>query len=175
MASQRIEVPHWADIDLGTGQERAHPDIDGETALDSLDHAANDHFAIGVGFLHLVPDLHLLGLLARQHDVTFPILRALQQHVDRVTGLHRHLSVLVDELADRDDAFRFVADVDDDFGVRHVQNGALDDFTFRNVPEAAIVQAQETSVLGGIDLIFAYQVHQRLAWVGSHRGLTFAC
>ena len=66
------------------GQERADADVDGEAALDALDDAADDDLAVGVGLLDLVPDLHLLGLLAREHDVAFTILGALEQHVDRV-------------------------------------------------------------------------------------------
>ena len=39
-----------------------------------------------------------------------------------------------------DDAFRLVADVDDHFGRGHLENGALDDLAFRDVPEAVIVR-----------------------------------
>jgi hypothetical protein len=63
-------------------EERADADVDCETALDAFDHAADDDLAIGIGLLDLVPDLHLLGLLAREHDVAFTILGPLQQHVD---------------------------------------------------------------------------------------------
>src|SRR5262245_60321677 len=105
LAAQGIQVPHGTHVDLRTGEERAHADVDGEPALDSLDHAADDDLALGIGLLDLVPDLHLLGLLTREHDVTFAVFRALQQHVDDVAGLHRDVAVLVHELVDGNDAF----------------------------------------------------------------------
>src|SRR5215218_9619243 len=49
----------------------------------------------------------------------FSVLRALEQHVDDVAGLDGDLTGLVDEFVDGDDAFRLVADVDDDFRRRH--------------------------------------------------------
>src|SRR5688572_3445240 len=75
---QRVEVADRTDVDLRAGQERAHADIHGEAAFDSFDDAADDDLPVGVGFLDLVPDLHLLGLLAREHDVAFPIFRTLE-------------------------------------------------------------------------------------------------
>ena len=97
------------------GQERTDADVDGKTALDALDDAADDDLPLGVGLLDIVPDLHLLGFFTREHDVAVAILGALEQDVDNVAGLHRDLPGLVDKLVDGDDAFRLVADVDDDF------------------------------------------------------------
>src|SRR5262245_13475431 len=85
---QRIEVANRTHVDLRSGEERAHADVDGEAAFDAFDHATNDDLLVGVGLLDLVPDLHLLGLLAREHDVAVAILGALEQHVDRVTRLN---------------------------------------------------------------------------------------
>src|SRR5207247_95418 len=116
LAAQRVEVPDRTHVDLGAGQERAHADVDGQTALDALDHAADDDLPLRVGLLDLVPDLHLLGFFAREDDVAFAIFRPLEQHVDDIARLYRDFAVLVEELVDRDDAFGFVADVDADFG-----------------------------------------------------------
>ena len=115
LAAQRVEVADGTHVDLRAGQERADADVDGEPALDPLDDAADDDLALGIGLLDLVPDLHLLGFFAREDDVAFAILGALEQHVDDVAGLDGDLAVLVEELADRDDAFGLVADVDDHF------------------------------------------------------------
>ncbi len=140
---QRIEVADRTHVDLRTGQERAHADVDGEAALDALDDATDDDLAIGVGLLDLVPDLHLLGLLAREHDMAFPVLGPLQEHVDRVSGLHGHLTVLVEELGEVDETFGLVADVDDDGRLGELEHGALDDFAFRHVAEAVVVQPEQ--------------------------------
>src|SRR6185436_12041202 len=94
---QRVEITDRSNVDLRTGQERPHTDVHGEAALDSLDDAADDDFPVGVGLLDFVPDLHLLGLLARAHDVAFPIFRTFEQHVDRVARLHGDVAVLVEE------------------------------------------------------------------------------
>ncbi len=140
-------------IDLRARQERAHADVHGEAALDPFDDAADDDLALGIGLLDLVPDLHLLGLLAREDDVAFAVLGALEQDVDGIAGLHGHLAGLVHELVDGNDAFRLVADVHDDFGWRDFENGALHDLAFRDVAEAAIVKVQKARILLRIDLI----------------------
>ena len=67
-----------------------------------------------------------------------------------------HLAVLVEELADGDDAFRLVADVDDDFRGGDLEDGALHDFAFRDVAEAVIVDVQQPGVFVGIHLGFVF-------------------
>src|SRR5262245_1759034 len=74
LAAQGVEVANRADVDLRPGQERAHADVDGEAALDALDHASDDDFSFGIRLLDVVPYLRLLGLLAREHDVAVAIL-----------------------------------------------------------------------------------------------------
>src|SRR5262245_18419202 len=153
LAAQRIQVPDGTHVDLRPGQERAHADVDREPALDALDDATDDDLALGIGLLDLVPDLHLLRFFAREDDVALAVLGALEQHVDDVAGLHRDLAVLVEELVDRDDAFRLVADVDDDFRGSQLENRPLDDLAFRDVSEAAIVDVQQPGVFVRIELI----------------------
>ena len=153
LPAQRVEVANRAHVDLRSGQERADADVDGQPALDALDDAADDDLALGVGLLDLVPDLHLLRFFAGQDDVAFAILGALEQDVDDVAGLHGDLAALVEELGELDDAFGLVADVDDDFRRRDLENGALDDLAFRDVAEAVIVDVEELGVLVRIDLV----------------------
>ena len=140
-------------VDLRAGEERADADVDGEPALDALDDAADDDLALGVGLLDLVPDLHLLRFFAGEDDVAFAVFGALEQDVDDVAGLHGDFAGLVEELGNLDDAFGLVADVDDDFRRRHLENGALDDLAFRDVPEAVIVDVQQPGVFVRIDLV----------------------
>ena len=66
-------------------------------------------------------------------------------------GLDGNLPVLVHELVNRDDAFGLVADVYDDFGLGHFQDGTLDDLTFRDVAEAVIVKVEEACVFLRVD------------------------
>ena len=153
LPAQGVEVADRAHVDLRTGQERADADVHRQAALDALDDAADDDLALGIRLLDVVPDLHLLGFFAREDDVAFAVLGALEQHVDDVAGLDRYLPGLVDELVDGDDAFGLVADVDDDFRWRHFQDGALDDLTFRDVAEAVIVKVQKACIFLRIDLV----------------------
>src|SRR5205823_4531586 len=156
LAAQRVEISHGTHVDLRSGQERADADVDREAALDPLDDAADDDLALGVGLLDLVPDLHLLGFFAREDDVSFAVFRALEQYVDDVARLNGDFAVLVEELGDLDDAFRLVTDVDDHFRRGHLENRPLDDLTFRDVPEAAIVGIEQSCVLFRINLLVIF-------------------
>jgi hypothetical protein len=156
LAAQRVEIAHRTHVDLRAGQERADADVHREPALDALDDAADDDLALGIGLLDFVPDLHLLGFFAREDDVAFAVFGPLEQDVDDVAGLNRDLAVLVEELVDRDDAFGFVADVDDDFGGRDFENRSLDDFAFRDIAEAVIVGIEQPGVFGRVDLFVVF-------------------
>src|SRR5688572_1846440 len=139
LPAQRVEIADRPHVDLRAGEERADADVHGEAALDALDDAADDHLLVGVGLLDLVPDLHLLGLLARQHDVAFTIFGALEQHVDGVALLHGHVAVLVEKLVNRDETFGLVPHVDDDVALGDFQHRALDHFALRHVAEAVVI------------------------------------
>ena len=118
LAAQRVGIPDRTHVDLRPGQERADADVHRQPALDPLDDAADDDLPLGVGLLGVVPDLHLLGLFAREDDVAFTVLGALEEHVDDIAGLDGYLAGFVDELVDGDDAFGLVADVDNHLGRR---------------------------------------------------------
>src|SRR5579872_4413744 len=152
LAAQGIEVADGTDVDLRSRQERADADVHREPALDALDDPADDDLALGIGLLDLVPDLHLLGFFTREHDVAFAVFRSLEQHVDDVAGLHGHVAGLVDELIDRNDAFRLVADVHNHFRRRHFEHRPLHDLAFRDVAEAVIVKVEKAGVFLRIDL-----------------------
>ena len=164
---QRVEVADRTHVDLRAGQERADADVDREAALDALDDAADDDLAIGVGLLDLVPDLHLLGLLARQHDVAFAVFGALEQHVDHVARLHGDLAVLVEELVNLDETFGLVADVDDDRGVGDLEHRALDDLAFRHVAEAVVVDVEHGRELLRIHVLVVHRLEGRTGGLAS--------
>ena len=86
LPAQRVEIADGTHVDLRAGEEGADADVDREAALDALDDAADDDLALGVGLFDLVPDLHLLGLFAREDDITFPVFGAFEQHVDESPG-----------------------------------------------------------------------------------------
>ncbi len=179
LSAQRVEVADGTHVDLRSRQERADADVHGEAALDPLDDAADDDLPLGVGLLDLVPNLHLLGFFAREDDVTFAVFGSLEQHVHDVAGLDGDFTVLVEELGNLNDAFGFVADVDDDFGRGHLENRPLDDLAFRDIPEAAIVGIEQPCVLCGIHLVIIVArerddaAGQRIPAAGQTGGLLF--
>ena len=59
-------------------------DVHGEAPLDPVDDPAPDGRAGPVGPLHLVPDLHLLGLVLRQDDVAVLVFGPLEEDVDGI-------------------------------------------------------------------------------------------
>ena len=164
---QRVEIADRADVDLRSGQKRAHADVDRQPALDALDDASDDDLPLGVGLLDLVPDLHLLGLLARQHDVAFAILGALEQYVHDVAGLDGDLAVLVEEFADGDEAFGLVADIDDDVGLGDLEDSAFDDLAFRHVPEAVVINTKHGREFLRIHVFVVHRLHSRACGLAS--------
>ncbi len=125
LAAQGVEVADRTNVNLRAGKKGADADVDRQAALDPLDDPADDDLAIGIGLLDLVPDLHLLGFFAREDDVAFAIFGALEEDVDDVAGLDGDLAGLVEEFVDRNDAFRLVADVDDHFRGRDLEDRPL--------------------------------------------------
>ena len=142
LAAQRIEVAHGTHVNLRARQEGADADVHCEPALDALDDTADDDLALGIGLLDLVPDLHLLGFFAREHDIAVAIFRTLEEHIDRVARLHGDFAALVEKFVDADDAFGFVADVDDDFRGGDFEDCTLHHLAFRDVAEAVIVDVE---------------------------------
>ena len=158
LAAQRLEVLDRLDVDERARQERLDADVDGEPALDPVDDAAADGRARAVGLLDLVPDLHLLGFVLREDDVAVLVLRPLEENVDRVALLDRDLAREVGELGERDDALRFVADVDDHFRGGDGEDPAPDDLPLLQVLEGVLVLGEEVLVL--LDRQFLFGFHR---------------
>ena len=53
-----------------------------------------------------------------------------EQDIDNITDSDREMAAGIDKLSYRNDAFGLVADIDDDVGIRDLQNRALHDFAF---------------------------------------------
>ncbi len=158
LAAQGLEVLDRFDVDERARQERLDADVDGESSLDPVDDAAADGRARPVGLLDLVPDLHLLGFVLREDDVAVLVFRPLEENVDRVALLDRDLAREVGELGERDDALRFVADVDDHFRGGDGQDPAPDDLALLQVLEGVLVLGEEVLVL--LDRQFLFGFHR---------------
>ena len=156
-ALHRVEVAHWADIHERPRQEGAHPDVHGEAALDSLLDDPGDRLAVRVGPLDLLPDLHLLGLLLGEDDVSVLVLRLLQEHDDLVADADVRLAVGTLELFEVDDPLRLVAHVHDHLAAADAQDAAADELPFREGPQGLVVHVQQLLVLAvgelGVDAV----------------------
>src|SRR6266850_792026 len=137
LADHRGQVLHRAEVHLGARQERLDPDVDGEAALDDLDHPALHRRALLVGLGDRVPDLDLVGLVLGKDNEPLGVLFGLEVHLDLFAHL-RQGAVPV-ELLDRDRPFALVADVDEDFARADVDHTAADDFALLELGHAVLV------------------------------------
>ncbi len=118
------DVAGPADVDLAGGQEDVDADVDEQAALDLARDLALDHVALVVlGDDHL-PGAHPVRLLAGEDDLAGLVFHAFEEDLDGVAGLGRGL---VFPLVERDEAFRLVADVDDDLVADDLDDLARDD------------------------------------------------
>jgi hypothetical protein len=63
------------------------------------------------------------------------------------------MAVLVDEFLDGDHPFGLVAHIDHHLRGGHLQDGALDHFSFGEVAETVVVEFQQSLILFWIDLV----------------------
>ena len=146
-ALQDVEVLERARVRDRAGQERPHADVDGESALHAVDHAALDGFVRGEGRLDDVPRAPAARLLVRQHDVAVRALRALEDRFDLLARVRQLVGGNVVELGARDDPFALVADVHEDLVVRHLKHAALDELALL---QRAFALGEEAGELPGI-------------------------
>src|SRR5271166_3995960 len=140
LADVAVQIAHRPDVHVRSGQERRHPDIDLETALDfAQDHAFNRSVSLKCP-LQLAPDLELLGLGPRQHHRAVIGFGAVEINVDLVAFTHRDVAVGVNELGKRHLALAFVVDIDDDVIAGDEQDSASQDISLTGRVEAFLHQ-----------------------------------
>src|SRR5581483_6061572 len=147
-----VEVLHAADVDERRRQEPTHAEVEDEAALDDLDHAAGDGIALLVRGLDRLPrDLEACALL-QEDQATLGILLRHHERGDLVADrdlvgrMHRPADR---ELADGDDAFGLVTDVDEDFVLVHTDDGAVDDLALVDRREGRLVVRNQLAVRTG--------------------------
>ena len=127
VADELLEILRRDDVDLRGGQERFDADVDHEAAFDDGLDLAFDQPVAGEDSRNLVPILVISGLLPSRERPCLIVLEALEEHFHFVADFHG-LDVL--ELGRRNDALRFVADIDEDFSRANLENASFDDATF---------------------------------------------
>src|SRR5262249_2909930 len=101
-----------------------------EPTLHLADDQTFDRNAFVVRLLDVAPDLDLLRLGPREAHRARVALARLEEDVDLVALLDLAVPLAVTELADRDLALRFVADVDGHEAVCNLDYPSLDDFAW---------------------------------------------
>ncbi len=153
LRQELVEVLHAADVHERRRQEPAHAEVEDQAALDDLDHAA-DHGIAGLrGALDVLPRELEAGALLRQDQAPLGVLLREDERVDLVAerdlvgGVHRPADR---ELGDRDDAFRLVADVDEDLVLVDPHDRAVHDLPLVDLGEGRLVVGDQLAV-GAVD------------------------
>src|SRR4051794_20403004 len=130
LAEELVQVLHAADVDERRRQEAAHAQVEDETALDDLDHAAVDGIAGLGGRLDVLPGQLEPRALLREDEAPFGVFLREHQRVDLVAegDLVGRVDRAADrELGDGDDPLRLVSDVDENLVLVDADDRAVDD------------------------------------------------
>lgn len=138
-AKQLVEVAHRANVDLGAGEERADPDVDGQAALDPAGDLPFDDRT----FLEEAPDPLAVRLGLGEGDQAAFVLTPLEENVDLVADLDLQQPLLIAEFFNGDNPFRLVADVNDDGVVINLDDGAAHHIAYMQLLQAAFEQGEK--------------------------------
>ena len=151
LAHVLVQVLDATDVDERRRQEAAHAEVEDQAALDDLDHATRHGLALLVRLLDRLPrDLEARALLREDQ----PALGVLLRHHERGDLVaDRDLVGRVDrppdrKLADGNDAFRLVADVDEHLVLVHADDRAVDDLALVDRREGRLVVGDQLARLG---------------------------
>ena len=133
-AHQRGDVADRTDVDLAARQEGdGARQVDREAALDAAEDDAGDALAVVERCLQLLPGFLAARLVAAQHGLAVGVFHALDEHLDGVADLDVGRLARRGELAQRDAAFGFEADVDQRHVIVDGDDASLDDGAFEGV------------------------------------------
>ena len=130
LAEELVEVLHTANVDQRRRQEAAHAEVEDQTTLDDLDHAAVDRFP---GFGGALDVFQASSNRARFFErIRRPSASSFVSTSASTAVAERHFVGRVDrppdrELGDGDDPLRLVADVDQHLVLVHPDDGAVHD------------------------------------------------
>ena len=166
LALHAVQIADRAQIHLRAGQESVRAEnVDGQAALDAVDHDGLDRLLLVVGLLDFFPGVNALRLLVREVDVAFLGLALVAHDVDLVAGLELGLALVIENLRQRQHAFRLGADIDDHVRAGQLQHRALDDavFTHRLFGFGGEGLERGGEILAGSRLVVGSGVSLRLA------------
>src|SRR5512133_3519937 len=152
LAHELVEVLHAADVDERRRKETAHSEIEDQSTLDDLDHAAVHRLTGFGGALDRFPGKLEAGSLLREDQPPFGVLLGHHERVDLVSyrdlvgGIH---GAPDRELGHRDHAFRLVTDVDEHLILVHPDDLAVDDLPLVDGRESGLVVRDQLAVRTG--------------------------
>ena len=149
LAHVLLQVLHTADVDQRSRQEPAHAEVEDEAALDDLDDVALYGLAALEGLLDALPGLLELGPLLGEDQAPVGVFLLHDQSVDLLA--QRDLVGRADrfadgKLADGDDAFRLVADVDEHLVLVDTHHQAGDDVALGEDVDGGVVVGHDLAV-----------------------------
>ena len=124
VADELLEILGRNNVDLRAGEKRLDADVDDEAAFDDRLDLAFDEAVAVEDLDDLLPVLAVGCFFLGKDDGTLVVFEAAEENFDFVADLE---VVGVVELAQRDDALGFIADIDEDFAVANLQDAAFDD------------------------------------------------
>ena len=136
-----LEVTDTAHLDQRGGQEAAQADVDDQAALDDLDDGTGDNAVLFLDLLDRAPGALVLGAFLGEDETPLLVLLLLDQGLDLVADLNHveRIDVVLDgEFLGWDDAFGFVADVEEDFVPVDLDNGSGDDVAVVEVLDGGV-------------------------------------
>ena len=130
----------------GLGQEATQADVDDEPALDNFDDRTGDDF---VGFLlglDVAPGTLVLSTLLRKEEATLFVFHREHEGFDDLA--HRHHFAGIDVVADaeltaRNDTLALVPDVEQDFVLVDLDDGAVDHHAVFDLDHGAVDRVGE--------------------------------
>ena len=149
LAEELVEVLHPPDVHERGRQEPANAEIEDETALDDLDHLADDGLTRLGGALDLLPRELEASALLGEDQAAFRVLLREDERVDLLADGHfvgRVHRAADRELCDRDDALGLVADVHEDLVLVDTYDEAVYDLAFVDLREGRLVVGDELPV-----------------------------
>ena len=154
LADVRGEVADATHLNEGGRQEATQTDVDDEAALDGFDDGALNDAVSFLDLLDVAPGALVLGTLLGQNQTAFLVFLGDDKGLDGVADLDDfvRINVLLDgKLAGGDDTLGLVADVQEDFVVIDLDDGALNQITIIEVLDGGIDCLDE--VLFGADVV----------------------
>ncbi len=132
LVDEFVEIARRTELDLAARQERAHADVDGQTAFDAARDRAFDRF-VALGDLgDLFPNHELVGFFLAQNAKTVFVFRRFDVNIDRVADFDVQFAAGAFKFIFGHLPFGFVSDIDDDKIAYEIDDFSADDFAFAN-------------------------------------------